>query len=72
MEKIITVECKQAADVRAAKLKKTIADLSYADKFSPSGYWRMKKAADKKLKSRVELTSVLKDNRVEATGKQQF
>ena len=66
--KIIEVESKQAAALRATTLKQTMADLSYKEKFSPIGYWRMKKAADKKLKNRVEMNSILKENGVEVSG----
>ena len=62
MNIVIEIEGRQAASARASRLKKTMEDLSEKDKFSPNGFWRMKKAADKKFKNKEEAASIKKEN----------
>ena len=62
MNMVLEIECKQAASARARRLKKTMEDLSEKDKFSPNGFWRMKKAADKKQKNKDEPSCIKKEN----------
>ena len=48
------------AEIRALKMKHTIAHLTKKDKFSPNGYWKVKKAASKTKKGGSECNSVMK------------
>ena len=68
LKMVIVVECRQAANKRAERLKKTMENLSEKEKFSPAGYWRMKKAADKNTSKREEMSSIKLENGVEVEG----
>ena len=68
MKFLIEIECKQAAAARARRLKKTMEDLTENEKFSPAGFWKMKKAADRKCKNNEESTCIQKENGVKVEG----
>ena len=68
-ERLIELEARQQAIRKIQKMKRTMADLTEEERFSPNGYWRLKKAADKALKTEVPYT-ILKDNGIEVSGDQ--
>jgi exonuclease III len=67
LERVIEIEVRQETLIKAAKLKQTMANLTEQEKFSPNGYWKMKKAADRNLKTEA-VYSIIKENGVEVTG----
>jgi exonuclease III len=67
LERVIEIEVRQETLIKAAKLKQTMANLTEQEKFSPNGYWKMKKAADRNLKIEP-VYSIIKENGVEVTG----
>ena len=67
MTHLVQIETKQRAQLCAERLKRTMKQLSVEDKFSPSGYWKLKAAAGRKPKR--EMNSVVKENGDEITGK---
>ena len=56
------------AEVRAERLKKTTANLTANERFSPTGYWKMKKAADRGTRKEQTLTSIITGSGVEVDG----
>ena len=67
MKQLLELETRQRARVCAENLRKTMSQLSYHDKFSPNGYWKLRAAAGKK--PRREMNSVMMENGIEITGK---
>ena len=67
MERVIELETRQEAVRKTNQLKQTMANLTEEERFSPNGYWKLKKAADKNLTTETTYT-ILKDNGVEVTG----
>ncbi len=67
LSRVIEVETRQHALLKANRLRQTMSELTEQEKFSPNGYWKMKKAADRNLKTDTIYT-VLKENGVEVTG----
>ena len=67
MKHLVEIETRQRAYICAERLKTTMSQLSYNDKFSPNGYWKLKAAAGKR--PRPEMNSVIKENGIEITGK---
>ena len=65
--RLIEIETRQAADMKTTKLKQTMQQLTEQEKFSPNGYWKMKKAAERSLKADT-VYSIVKDNGVEVSG----
>ena len=57
--KLVEVESILMAEARAERLKKTTAQLTHREKFSPVGYWKMKKAADKGIRKEQTLSSII-------------
>ena len=47
LTKLIEKETQKMAAIRALRMKSTTAQLTEKDKFSPNGYWKVKKAASK-------------------------
>ena len=66
--KLVEAESSSMAEVRAERLKKTTANLTAKERFSPTGYWKMKKAADKGTRKEQTLTSIITDSGVEVDG----
>ena len=67
IERFVELEARQEAARKTAKLKETMQALTEDEKFSPNGFWKMKKSADKSLKADTSFT-VMKDNGIEVTG----
>ena len=67
MERVIELETRQEAVVQTFRLKQTMANLTEEEKFSPNGYWKLKKASDKNLKADTVYT-IMKKNGVEVSG----
>ena len=67
LERVVELETRQEAVYKTSRLKETMAKLSYEDKFSPNGYWKLKKAADKNLSTEMVYT-IIKENGVEVSG----
>ena len=57
-----------SAAARAERLKITSSKLTVDERFSPSGYWKLKKAASKGTRKDQCITSILKENGVEVDG----
>ena len=68
MTRLIEKETKNMADLRAEKLRKTMTNLTEKDKFSPNGYWKVKKAAKVNKKTAYGTAIVTKENGVEIKG----
>ena len=64
----MSCENSKSAKARAERLKKTTEALTIKEKFSPSGYWKIKKAAEKGTRKEQVMSSVIKENGVEVTG----
>ena len=69
-QKLISIESCRSAKARAERLKETTMSLTFKDKFSPSGYWKVKTAAEKGTRKEQVMLSVVKDNGVEVHGEQ--
>ena len=54
--KLVEAESSLMAEARAERLKKTTANLTAKERFSPTGYWKMKKAADRGTRKEQTLT----------------
>ena len=67
LERVVELETRQEAVYKTSRLKETMAKLSYEDKFSPNGYWKLKKAADKNLSTDMVYT-IMKEDGVEVSG----
>ena len=61
-QKLVQVEIQKDAEARAERLKSTSSKLTVNERFSPSGYWKLKKAAGKKVRKEEAVSSVLKEN----------
>ena len=68
MQRLIEREVETVDKLRAEKLKQTIDTLTDKEKFSPNGFWKLKKSVTKKNSS-PKLNSILKDG-VEISGKE--
>ena len=55
--KLVEIESKQMAKTRAETLKTTISQLTFNEKFSPAGYWKLKTAVKKKERKSVDKSS---------------
>ena len=66
--KLVEAESSLMAEVRAERLKKTTANLTAKERFSPTGYWKMKKAADRGTRKEQTFTSIITDSGVEVDG----
>ena len=49
-------------------MKNTMSQLTLADKFSPTGYWKLKKAVKMGKRKANELSSIRKENGIEIEG----
>ena len=67
-QKLVNIEGCKSAKSRAERLRKTTEMLTFNEKFSPSGYWKIKKAAEKGTRKEQMMLSVVKDNGVEVQG----
>ena len=67
LERVIELETRQEAMLKTNRLKQTLSVLTEDEKFSPNGYWKLKKAADKNVTTEMAST-VIKDNGVEVSG----
>ncbi len=65
--RVIEIETRQHSRLRAIRLHQTMASLTDGEKFTPTGYWKMKRAADKNVKIPTTYT-VMKENGVEVSG----
>ena len=68
MHRLIEREVEAVDKLRAEKMKRTIDTLTEKEKFSPNGFWKLKKSIAKNQSS-PKLNSILK-NGVEITGKE--
>ena len=66
-ERVIELEVRQEIADKTTRIKQTMASLTEQEKFSPNGYWKLKKAADNKLKVEPVYT-IMKENGVEVSG----
>ena len=66
-ERLVEIEIRQHSLQKADRLCYAMNTLTENEKFSPTGYWKLKKAAERKLKGDT-LYTVLKDNGVEVSG----
>ena len=62
LTRMLVIESLQIAESRAERLRNTMSQLSANEKFSPTGYWKMKKAAKKGTRKTDEASSIIKDN----------
>ena len=62
---LVEAECRKMAAARAERLKKTTSNLTTNEKFSPVGYWKMKKAADKGIRKDQTISSIVTAQGVE-------
>ena len=69
-EKLLMIESSQIAKLRAERVKSTMAELTTDDKFSPAGYWKVKKAAKKGTRKEKNLMNVVKENGTEVEGEE--
>ena len=67
-QKLVEAENEIIQKSRAEKLKKTVSQLTANDKFSPSGYWKMKKSVKKAERKTEVVSSIKKANGVEVDG----
>ena len=67
-QKLVEVENIKISQARAERLKKTTASLTAKERFSPSGYWKIKKAANKGTRKEQMPSSIIKENGVEVEG----
>ena len=67
MERLIELEVRKEVVNKTIQLKKTMANLTEEEKFSPNGYWKLKKAADNNLK-RESVYNVIKENGSKVSG----
>ena len=67
-KKLIEAECHHINNARAERLKKTTENLTIKERFSPVGYWKVKKAADKGLRKDPTATSIITEEKVEIEG----
>ena len=68
LSRLIELESQQIARSRAERLKRTMSQLTTADKFSPTGYWKLKNAVKKGKRKTNELSSIRKENGGEIEG----
>ena len=68
LEKLVLLESNQMAKTKSDALKKTMSQLTANEKFSPTGYWKLKKAVKKKERKTNNISSVVKENGVEVDG----
>ena len=61
------IEIKKFSEIHAKKLKKTSAELTKDEKFSPSGYWKMKKSVSPGVNT-TNIMSVMREDKVEVFG----
>ena len=69
-EKLVMLESSQLAKTHAEILKRTMSQLTANEKFSPTGYWKMKTALKKKERKTGNMSSVRKENGVEIEGEE--
>ena len=67
-KRLIQKESEICAEARAERLKFTSSRLTVDERFSPAGYWKLKKAARKGTRKDQAMTSILKENGVEVDG----
>ena len=65
-QKLVQIEIHLSAEARAERLKATSATLTVNDRFSPIGYWKLKKAANKSVRREQTMSSVVMENGAEA------
>ena len=68
LQKLVEVESCRITKARAERLKKTTESLTSKERFSPAGYWKVKKAAKKGTRKEQGPSSIIKDNGVEVHG----
>ena len=67
LERVVELETRQDAVYRTNRLKRTMSTLTENEKFSPNGFWKMKRAADRNVSPEL-VYSVMKENGVEVSG----
>ena len=70
LSRLVELESLQIAKSRAERLKTTVSQLTIADKFSPTGYWKLKKAVKRGRRNTNGISSIRKENGVEIKGRQ--
>ena len=70
MKRLIELESAQAARERAARLKKTISNLTTEEKLSPVAYWKMKKSVKRGTRKIVDGSIIMKSNGIQLTGRE--
>ena len=67
-KKLVQKESEITEEARAERLRSTSSKLTIDERFSPSGYWKLKKAASIGVRKDQCITSVVKENGVEVDG----
>ena len=67
LERIIELETRQEAILKTNRLKHTMSVLTEDEKFSPNGFWKLKKAADRNVACET-IHTVMKENGAEVSG----
>ena len=67
-QKLIEMEVHLSAEARAERLKTTAATLTVNERFSPNGYWKLKKAANKNVRKDQVMSTIVKEDGVEVEG----
>ena len=70
LSRLVELESLQLAKSRAEKLKRTVSKLTIADKFSPTGYWKLKRAVKRGRRNMNGISSIRKENGVEIKGRE--
>ena len=68
LKELVEIEGRFMEKVRSEKLKKTVSQLTANDKFSPTGYWKMKTAVKKSERKTEVISSIKKANGIEVDG----
>ena len=66
--RLTQIEMENIARIRAKRLEVTSSTLTVDEKFSPSGYWKLKKATKNGTRKDQGVSSILKENGVEVDG----
>jgi hypothetical protein len=66
--KLVLVESSKIAKATSERVKSTMSQLTSDEKFSPTGYWKMKKAVKKGTRKTNNISSVINKNGAEVDG----
>ena len=67
LERVVELESRRDALYRTNRLKHTMSTLTEDEKFSPNGFWKLKKAADRNVSPEMVYT-IMKENGAEVSG----